>query len=57
MKSRRMRLIEHIACMGEIRICITLCLENLKWRDHLGKLDIFGRITLEWIFVRKIVNI
>jgi hypothetical protein len=44
-KSRRMRWAGHTACMGQTREQSV----NLNGRDHLGDLDIDGRIILNWI--------
>jgi hypothetical protein len=43
-KSRRIRWIEHVACMGEMKSA-----ENWKGRDRLYDLDIDRKIILDWI--------
>jgi hypothetical protein len=34
----------YLKLLGEIKMCAAYCLKNLKGRDHLGYLDINGRI-------------
>jgi hypothetical protein len=38
--------------MGEINVHTTL-VENLKGRDYLGDLGIYGRVMLEWILGKQ----
>jgi hypothetical protein len=47
MKSRRMRLVGHIASMGRREMHTKLWSGNLKGRDHLEELGIHGSIILE----------
>jgi hypothetical protein len=48
-KPRRMRWIEHVACIKGMRNADKIFLsENLKGRDHLENLCVGGKIT-EWI--------
>jgi hypothetical protein len=48
-KSRRMKLVEHKAHMGEVRNYTKFLLEHLKGRVHLEDLGIDGRTLLKWI--------
>jgi len=45
-KSRRMRLAGHVACMGEERVCIGSWWGNRRKGDHWGDLGVDGRIIL-----------
>jgi hypothetical protein len=45
-KSRRMRWVGHVACMGEEKVFTGFWLGGLKTRDHWKDLGIGGRITL-----------
>jgi hypothetical protein len=49
-KSRRMRLAEHVARMGERRGYTGFWWGNLKEGDHLEDSGVNGRIILRWIF-------
>jgi len=48
-KSRRMRWVGHVACMGEERGCIGSWWGNRRKGDHWGDLGVDGRIILERI--------
>jgi hypothetical protein len=48
-KSRRMRWVEYVARMGEMKIRTKFWSENLKGRDHSENVDIYKRIILKWI--------
>jgi hypothetical protein len=45
-KSRRMRWVEHVACMGEKRVVYRMLVGNSKERDHLEDPGVDGRIIL-----------
>jgi hypothetical protein len=49
MKSRRMRWVEHVACMGKKEVHEGLWWGDLRERDHLEDPGIDGRIILKWI--------
>ena len=49
-KSRRMRLAEHVARTGERRGAYRGLWANLMERDRLGDTGVDGRIILQWIF-------
>ena len=49
-KSRRMRLAGHAACMGERRTYTRFWRGNLRERDHLGYPGIDGWIILRCVF-------
>jgi hypothetical protein len=49
-KSRRLRLAGHVACMGRGEVHTGFWWENLKEGDHLEGPGIGGKIKLEWIF-------
>ena len=50
-KSRRMRWVGHVECMGDRRdACVVLVGENLRERDHLETPGVDGRIILKWMF-------
>jgi hypothetical protein len=52
-KSRTMRWVGHVVCMGEMRnIYTTFWLERLKGRDHLEDVSTDERIILKW-FIGK----
>jgi len=44
-----MKLVGHVACMGEERGCIGSWWGNRRERDHWGDLGVDGRIILGWI--------
>jgi hypothetical protein len=46
-KSRRMRLVEHVARVREMRNCAEFWSENLRERDHLENLGVDGRVISE----------
>jgi hypothetical protein len=48
-KSRRMRWAGHVARMGKLEMRTVFWLEDLKRRDHLKNVGIYGKIILEWI--------
>ena len=48
-KSRRMRWAEHVARMGEERVCIGSWWRNRRERDHWGDLGVDGWLILGWI--------
>jgi hypothetical protein len=52
-KSRRLRWAGHILRMGEARNAYNILLENLKGRDHLEDLGVYGKIILEWILRKQ----
>jgi hypothetical protein len=45
-----MRRVGHIAHMGDKRVANAFWWKNLRDRDHLEDLGLYGRITLKWIF-------
>jgi hypothetical protein len=49
-KSRRMRLAGHVACMGIGEMYTGFWWENMGERDHLEDPGVGGRIILRWIF-------
>jgi hypothetical protein len=49
MKSRRIRLAGHVACIGEMRCIQNFGRKNLKGKSHLRDLGVDGRIILKWI--------
>jgi hypothetical protein len=51
-KSRRMKLIGHVARMGR-KMPAGFCLEILKERGHKEHLNVCGRITLRWILEKQ----
>jgi hypothetical protein len=52
MKSRWMKLAQHIAHMREKRNGYRILLENQETRDHLEELDVGWGILLRWILER-----
>ena len=50
-KSRRMRWVGHVACMGRGQAYTGFWLGNLRERDHLEDPAVDGRIILRWIFM------
>jgi hypothetical protein len=51
-KSRRMRCVGHVACMGDERNMYRVYWESQKERDHLEDHVIDGRMGSEWILLR-----
>ena len=51
MKSRRMRWVGHVTCMGREEVCTEFRWGNLRERDHLEDPGIGGRIILRWKWV------
>jgi hypothetical protein len=51
-KSRRMRLAGHVACMGEMRNAYKILVESLKETDHSEDLGVDGRIILKQILLK-----
>jgi hypothetical protein len=49
-KSRRMRWVGHVACVGKGRGVYGVWRGNLRERDHWGDPGVGGRIILRWIF-------
>jgi hypothetical protein len=49
-KSRRMRWVGHVACLGRREAYTGFWWGNLRERDHLGDSGANRRIILEWIF-------
>jgi hypothetical protein len=49
-KSRRMRLAGHVACMGRGEVYTGFLWGNLRERNHLEDPGVDGRIILRWIF-------
>jgi hypothetical protein len=49
-KSRRMRLVGHVARMGVEEACTGFWRRNLRERDHWGDPSVNGSIILSWIF-------
>jgi len=49
-KSRRMRWVQHVACMGRKEAYTGFWWGNLRERDHLKDPGVDGRIILRWIF-------
>jgi len=50
MKSRRMRWVGHVACMGEKRVEYSVLVGKPEGRIHLEDPGVNGRIILSWIF-------
>jgi hypothetical protein len=55
-KSRRMRLADHVAQMVEGEACTGFRWENLTERDHWGDTGVVGRIILKRIFRKRYVG-
>jgi hypothetical protein len=53
-KSRRMRWVGHVACMGEGRLFTGFWLGGPKVRDHWEDPDVGGRITFNWNLGRRV---
>jgi hypothetical protein len=51
-KSRRIRWVGHVACMGRGEVFREFWLEGPKVRDHREDLGIDGKITLRWTLGR-----
>jgi hypothetical protein len=51
-KSRRMRWVGYVACMGEGKVFTGFWLGGLRIRDYWEDLGIGGRITLSWTLGR-----
>jgi hypothetical protein len=49
-KSKEIRWVEHVACMGRKEAYAGFWWGNLREIDHLGDPDVDGRIILRWIF-------
>jgi len=49
-KSRRMRWVQHVACMGRGEAHTGFWWGNLKERDHLENPGVDGKIISRWIF-------
>jgi len=49
-KSRRMRWMGHVACMGESRGVYRVLVGKTEGKNHLEDPGIEGRIILRWIF-------
>jgi hypothetical protein len=47
-KSRRLRWVGHVACMGMGEVFTGFLLGSPKGRDHWEDLGVGGRITLRW---------
>jgi hypothetical protein len=45
-KSRRMRVMGHVACMGDMRNSHTIFVGNRNGREHFEGLDMHGKIIL-----------
>jgi hypothetical protein len=56
-KSRRMRWAGNVARIGRGEAYIGFWWVNLRERDHLGDLDVDGRIILRWIFMMLDVGV
>jgi len=52
-KSRRMRCVGHVACMGEGRGVYRVLVGRPKAKDHWEDLGIGGRIILKWTLGRQ----
>jgi hypothetical protein len=48
-KSRRVRWVGHVSCMGATRNAHKIFVRNLKGKDHSEDLDSYGGTVLEWI--------
>jgi hypothetical protein len=58
MKSRRMRWMEHVARVGEMRNENKMLIaENLKGRDQSEDLGVDGKIILEWILGKEVLKL
>jgi hypothetical protein len=53
-KSRRMGLAEHVARMGEMRNAYNFLVGNSEGKRPLGRPDVDGKITLEWILGNRV---
>jgi len=51
-KSKRMRLIGHVARMGEMRKAYIMLVGKPEGKSHSEDLGIDGRIILEWILLK-----
>jgi hypothetical protein len=51
-KSRRMRWVGYVACMGEDRMCTRFWRESQKEADHLEDRGVDWRMRSKWIFGR-----
>jgi hypothetical protein len=51
-KSRRMRLVGNVPCMGKIRNAYSILVGNPEGRNHSEDVGIHGRIILEWTLVK-----
>jgi hypothetical protein len=49
-KSRSLRWVGHLACMGRGEVHIGFWLGNLRERDHFEDPGVDGKIILRWIF-------
>ena len=55
-KSRRMRWVGHVACLGEGRDVYRILVGKLEGKNHLGDPGVDGMIILRWIF-RKLEGV
>jgi hypothetical protein len=51
-KSRRMKLVEHVACLGAIEIATGFWRENLREGENLDDSAVDGRIIRKYIFYK-----
>jgi hypothetical protein len=49
-----MRLVGHVARIGEMINAYSLLMEHLKGRDHTEDLGVNGRIILDWILGKTV---
>jgi hypothetical protein len=56
-KSRIMRWVGHVECMGEGRDVYGVLVGGLMEEDHLGDPGVGGKIILRWIFRKWVVGL
>jgi len=51
-KSRRLRWVGHVACMGDMRNLFKMLVGSPKGKDHSQDEGLGGRIILEWMLMK-----